>query len=88
MNEGAKAVIAAISRERGIEKTMIFKRSVNVSRFKVFLEELRAAWPFDNMLLCMDNLSLHHNVEVRERECMSLVSGFASLQDIHLPITA
>ena len=66
MNEGAKAVIAAISRERGIEKAMIFKRSVNVSRFKIFLEELRAAWPFDNMLLCMDNLSVHHNTEIRE----------------------
>ena len=46
---------------------MVFKRSVNVSKFKIFLEELRSAWPFDDMLLCMDNLSVHRNVEVRER---------------------
>ena len=67
MNEGAIAVIAAVSRERGIEKVLAFKRSVNVMKFKIFLEELRAATSFDNMLLCLDNLAVHRNEEVKER---------------------
>ena len=36
----AYAIIGAISRERGIEHLMIYNKSLNVDRFKVFLEEL------------------------------------------------
>ena len=46
---------------------MTFNRSVNVTKFKIFLEELRSAWPFDNMLLVMDNLRIHKNEEIIER---------------------
>ena len=66
-NGEAIEVIGAVSREYGIEKAMTFSRSVNVMKFKIFLEELRAVRPFDDILLCMDNLRIHHNEEVRER---------------------
>ena len=46
---------------------MTFPRSVNVSRYKIFQESLRAANPFDNIILCKDNLSVHRNFEVQER---------------------
>ena len=35
------AVIAAVSREKGVEAIMCFKKSVNVLKFKIFLEEIR-----------------------------------------------
>ena len=35
------AVLGAVSREKGIEHVMTFRKSVNVPKFKVFLEELR-----------------------------------------------
>ena len=61
------AVVAAVSRERGVETAMTFKRSVNVPKFKVFLEELRRQHPFDDMLLVLDNLRVHRSPEVMER---------------------
>ena len=67
MGTGALAVIAAVSRERGVEQAMIFPKSVNVPKFKIFLESVRAANPFDNIMLVMDNLSVHRNREVLER---------------------
>ena len=67
MNGKAVAVLAAVSREFGVELAMCFPSAVNVSRFKIFLENLRSARPFDNMILCMDNLAVHRNREVKER---------------------
>ena len=61
MDTGALAVVAAISREQGVEMAMIFPKSLNVSRFKIFLDNLRAAHPFDDIMLVMDNLSVHKN---------------------------
>ena len=61
MDTGALAVVAAISREQGVEAAMIFPKSLNVSRFKIFLEELRSRHPFDDIMICMDNLSVHKN---------------------------
>jgi len=46
---------------------MTFERSVNIQKFKVFLEALRAKYPFDSMLLVMDNLAIHRSNEVAER---------------------
>ena len=67
LNNGAIAVLAAVSRERGVELAMTFKRSVNVPKFKVFLDELRRRNPFDNMLIVFDNLAVHRNRFVMER---------------------
>jgi transposase len=52
-------VIGAVSREAGINLIMTFPKSINAKKFKVFLEELRNKYPFNNMVLVLDNLSLH-----------------------------
>ena len=67
MNNGAIAVLAAVSREKGVELAMTFKRSVNVPKFKLFLDELRRKNQFDNMLIVFDNLAVHRNQHVLER---------------------
>ena len=46
---------------------MTFKQSVSISKFKVFLEELRSRNPFDNIILVMDNLAVHKSNHVTER---------------------
>ena len=53
------AVVGAVSREDGINLIMTFPKSLNIKKFKVFLEQLRSKYPFSNMILMMDNLSLH-----------------------------
>ena len=67
MNTAATAVIGAISREMGVELMMQFPKSVNVMRFKIFLEELRRKYPYDNMILVMDNLAVHRSQHTVER---------------------
>ena len=67
LNNGAIAVLAAVSREKGVELAMTFKRSVNMPKFKLFLDELRRKNPFDNMLIVFDNLAVHRNQHVLER---------------------
>jgi hypothetical protein len=63
MNNEPVAVLGAVSRERGIELMMTFPKSVNVPKFKIFLEELRRKNPLDNIILVMDNLAVHRNQE-------------------------
>ena len=46
---------------------MQFPKSVNIPKFKVFLDELRILNPFDNMLIIMDNLKVHKNQYSVER---------------------
>ena len=41
VNKGAIAVVGAVSREIGVDLYMTFPKSVNIEKFKVFLEELR-----------------------------------------------
>ena len=67
VNRGAIAVIAAISRERGIEALMQFKQSVNVAKYLVFLDEIRRQNQFNNVLIIADNLLVHKNYRVMER---------------------
>ena len=50
-----------------MEYVGVFSNSINKRKFKVFLEELRAKNPFDNIMLVMDNLSLHKSNEIKER---------------------
>ena len=61
------AVLGAISREKGIEHVMTFPKSVNIKKFKTFLEELRIKHPFDDMILMMDNLQIHRSQQIRDR---------------------
>ena len=61
------AVIVSISRESGVELVSVFPKSVNKKKFRVFLESLRKKYPFEDIMLMMDNLSLHKSKETRNR---------------------
>ena len=63
----AVAVVGAVSREKGVELIMTWPKSVNVMKFKVFLDELRRLNPFDNIILMMDNLAVHRSNHTKER---------------------
>ena len=45
----------------------LFVSELSAPQFKVFLEQLRAMNPFDNMILMMDNLGLHRSNHTIER---------------------
>ena len=57
----AIAVLAGVSQERGVDLMMQFEKSVNIEKFKVWLDELRARHFYDDICLVMDNLSVHHS---------------------------
>jgi transposase len=61
------AVLAGVSQERGVDLAMIFEKSVNIPKFKMWLEELRARHFFDDICIVMDNLAVHHSREVVNR---------------------
>jgi transposase len=50
-----------------MELMMTFQKSVNVAKFKVFIEELRSRNPFDDIIVVMDNLSVHRSPHIKER---------------------
>ena len=62
-----KAAIIAISREYGLDHIEVFDFSVNKQKYKIFLQNLRDKYPFLDMHLVMDNLSLHKSADTRER---------------------
>ena len=51
----------------GLEHIEIHNNSINKQKFKAFLENLRAKFPFDDVILVMDNLSFHKSRDVKER---------------------
>ena len=59
VNTSPIAVLGAVSMEFGIDHLMTFKKSVDTKKFKTFLEELRGKYWTDDILLIMDNLSVH-----------------------------
>ena len=61
MQEPTLAVLASISKEKGLEHHRIFDQSVNIPKFKEFLRELRAMNGEDKIALFMDNLSAHRS---------------------------
>ena len=46
---------------------MLFDHSVNIKKFKVFIEELRAKYFADDICVYMDNLGVHISKWTRER---------------------
>ena len=46
---------------------MTFEKSVNIEKFKVWLDELRARHFFDDICVVLDNLRVHHSNAVVER---------------------
>ena len=66
-NIEAHAILLAVSREYGIDHIEVFRKSVNKKKFKSFLENLRSKYPFEDIMLVMDNLSLHKSKDTRNR---------------------
>ena len=61
MKEPTLAVLSSISKEKGLEHYRIFDNSVNIPKFKEFLQELRNQNGDDKIALFMDNLSAHRS---------------------------
>ena len=49
-----KAIIAGISRSNGIDLLEIYRHSITNVKFLTFLENLRAKYPFENIMIAMD----------------------------------
>ncbi len=62
-----KAIILAISREKGIESVLVFEKSINKQKFKIFLDHIRSVNPTQDVMLMMDNLSLYKSGDVQRR---------------------
>ena len=63
----AVAVIAGISKECGVDLVSTYNRSINIPKFKQFLQNLRDKFFFEDICIYMDNLSVHRSREVKER---------------------
>ena len=57
----------AVSREYGVDHVEVHPKSINKIKFKAFLDNLRNKYPFEDIILIMDNLSLHKSKDTRER---------------------
>ena len=62
-----KAVILAVSREKGLDHVEVFNFSITASKFKVFLDNLRSKYMFEDIMLMIDNLNLHKSNEMKDR---------------------
>ena len=51
----------------GLDHIMLFEKSVDNFKFKIFLDELRAKYFYDDICLYLDNLSVHRSKVVKER---------------------
>ena len=51
----------------GLDHIEVYKDSINKAKFKTFLQNMRDKYPFDDIMLVMDNLSVHRSKEVRDR---------------------
>ena len=56
-----------MSREFGVDLVKVYNDSVNCTKFKNFLGELRNKFWSDDIIIVMDNLAVHRNREVKER---------------------
>jgi transposase len=67
-----------VSRERGVDLVMNFDKSNNMVKFKVYLEELRTKYFFEDICIYMDSLRVHTGKAVQERlEELSIPCIFA-----------
>ena len=65
LQEPTLAVLSAISKEKGQEHYQIYENSVNVQKFKAYLQQLRDKNGDDKIALFMDNLSAHRSDKSR-----------------------
>ena len=61
LDEPTLALLAGISWEKGREHFKIFDFSVNVAKFKEYIQEVRVTNGDDKICLYMDNLSAHRS---------------------------
>ena len=61
------AVIAGISKEYGLDCIALHDKSINIPKFKEFLQDLRDKFFFDDICIFMDNLAVHRSKAVRDR---------------------
>ena len=54
LNEPTLALLASISKEKGLEHFQIFEKSVDIPKFKEWLRELRRQNTDDKICLFMD----------------------------------
>ena len=66
VNEPTVAVLAGISREKGLELFMQFPKSVNVPKFQEYLSRLRTENGDSKVCLFMDQLSVHRAPESKK----------------------
>ena len=67
ISDPTRAVVVAASRENGVEFYMTFSRSVDKVKFKQFLDGMRELWPYSQVTLVMDNLSVHTSRDVKNK---------------------
>ena len=67
LNRKGIAIIAGVSIEMGTDLVMTFKDSVNIPKFKTYIEELRRKYFFDDLCIYMDNLAVHRSKVIKER---------------------
>ena len=48
-----------------MDHVQVFPKSINKSKFKQFLQNLRDKFPFEDIILVMDNLSFHKSNAVK-----------------------
>ena len=61
------AVLGGVSLENGIDLVKTYPKSVNNDKFLMFLQELRDKFWLDDIVVIMDNLSLHKSKRSKER---------------------
>ena len=66
VNEKTLAVLAGISKEKGMETYMIFENSVNIPKFKEYLLKLRSETGDDKICIFLDNLTTHTSNKSKE----------------------
>ena len=66
VNSQSTAVIAAISKEGGVDLVQYFKRSVDRYDFANFLKELKKKYPDDMVCLFFDQLRVHTSHHVKD----------------------
>ena len=45
----------------------VYENSITKKKFMIFLDNLRSKFPFDDIMLVMDNLSLHKSKAMKNR---------------------
>jgi transposase len=60
------ASIVGISAEGGVEMTMNFAKSVNIPKFKQYIQEIRELYPDEKIAVFMDRLNVHRSNKVRD----------------------